>query len=200
MGRLRGKIAVVTGGASGIGQAFAKRLAEDGAAVAIADIGDTAETRALVEAAGVRFSAGRCDVTKPEEIETFARDVVERLGHPDILVNNVGIFPLQPFSDISFDDWRRIQAINVNSMFLFAKAFTPKMIERGYGRNRQSDFNRQLADDPQLRALHHDQGGGDRVYAGPRQRARTIRDNGQCDRPQPGEKRHDGRVRTRANV
>ena len=134
MGRLKGKIAVVTGGASGIGQAFAKRLGEDGAAVAVADLKDCADTRAMVEAAGARFHSAKCDIVDPQQVTSFARGVVETLGHPDILVNNAGIFPLQPFSEISFDDWRKINAINVDSMFLFAKAFVPNMVARKSGR------------------------------------------------------------------
>jgi 3-oxoacyl-[acyl-carrier protein] reductase/(S)-1-phenylethanol dehydrogenase len=134
VGRLQGKIAVVTGGASGIGQAFARRLGEDGAAVAVADVKDCAETKALVEGAGARFHAARCDVTDPQQVASFAAGVVAALGHPDILINNAGIFPLQPFSEISFADWRRINAINVDSMFLFAQAIVPGMIARKSGR------------------------------------------------------------------
>ncbi len=134
MGRLSGKIAVVTGGASGIGQAFARRLADDGAAVAVADIKDAAETRSLVEAAGAEFFGAACDVTDPQHVASFASDVVRRLGNPDILVNNVGVFPLQPFCEISFAEWRRINAINVDSMYRFAQAFVPAMIERRFGR------------------------------------------------------------------
>lgn len=134
MNRLKGRIAVVTGGASGIGQAFAKRLAEDGAAIAVADIKDAAETRALVKAAGGEFYSAICDVTVPTHISSFARNVRADMGDPDILVNNVGIFPLTPFAEISFEDWRRIHAINVDSMFLFAKEFVPAMKEKRWGR------------------------------------------------------------------
>jgi NAD(P)-dependent dehydrogenase (short-subunit alcohol dehydrogenase family) len=134
MGRLTGRVAVVTGGASGIGQAFAQRLARDGAAVAVADTKDCGATRSLVEAAGGRFFSVPCDVMDPVEVSSFARNVASTIGQPDILINNVGIFPLQPFLEISFADWRTINAINVDSMFLFAQAFVPGMIARKFGR------------------------------------------------------------------
>ncbi len=134
MGRLTGKVAVVTGGASGIGQAFAQRLARDGAAVAVADTKDCSVTRSLVEAEGGRFFGLPCDVTEPTEVSSFARNLVRAIGHPDILVNNVGIFPLQPFLEIGFADWRRINAVNVDSMFLFAQALVPGMIAKRFGR------------------------------------------------------------------
>jgi len=134
MKRLSGRVAVITGGASGIGQAFAKRLAEDGAAVAVADIKPATDTGAMVEAAGGRFFCQICDVTDPAAIAAFATALRAALGEPDILVNNVGIFPLKPFADISFADWRQIQSINVDSMFLFAKEFAPAMQAKGWGR------------------------------------------------------------------
>lgn len=134
MKRLEGRIAVITGGASGIGQAIAGRLAQDGAAVAIADIDDCTETQAMVDHVGGKFYGGTCNVTDPAQIETFANDVRDTLGEPDILVNNVGIFPLKPFADITLADWRQINAVNVDSMFLFAKEFVPAMQRNRWGR------------------------------------------------------------------
>lgn len=131
---LQGKLAVITGGASGIGQAFAERLAADGADIAVADIKLADETGARVKRAGRRFYSQICDITRPEDVTAFSKGVRAELGAPDILVNNAGIFPLQAFSDMTFEDWRRLQSINVDAMFLFAKAFTPGMIEKGWGR------------------------------------------------------------------
>lgn len=130
----KGKVAVVTGAAAGIGQAYAQRLAEDGVWVAIADIADGEETAALVRAAGSEAFALHCDVSLPEDVQRLAGEVERHFGGCDILVNNAGIYPTQPFEAISFADWRRIFAVNLDSMFLTAKAFVPGMKQRGWGR------------------------------------------------------------------
>ena len=134
MARLNGRLAVITGGAGGIGQAFAARLAADGADIAVADIKSAGETRQLVEKAGSKFFSSVCDISNSKDIANFANSLLAELGNPDILVNSAGIFPLQTFSEITFDDWRRIHAINLDAMFLFAKAFVPAMTERKQGR------------------------------------------------------------------
>lgn len=134
MSRLYGKIAVITGGANGLGQAFAKRLAEDGADIAVADVQNTEDTRALVEAAGRRFHAVPCDVTDPHAIADFAASVKAALGDAHILVNNVGIYPFKPFLEMHFEEWQQMMSINVNSMFLFSKAFVPGMVAQKFGR------------------------------------------------------------------
>jgi NAD(P)-dependent dehydrogenase (short-subunit alcohol dehydrogenase family) len=132
--RLKGKVAVITGGAAGIGQAIAKRYAEEGADIAIADIGDTGATEALVRSAGRRVLAVKCDASKPADVAAFAKQVEETFGRCDILVNNVGIYPLTPFDELKFEDWKRIFEINVDSQFLMSKAFVPGMKQRGWGR------------------------------------------------------------------
>ena len=134
MSRLNGKIAVVTGGANGLGQAFAKRLAEDGADIAVADIQNSDETKALVEAAGRRFHAIPCDVADPQAVDGFAKSVRDNLGDAHILVNNAGIYPFQPFLEMQFEDWRHMMSINLDSFFLFSKAFVPGMKAQKFGR------------------------------------------------------------------
>lgn len=129
-----GKVAVITGGATGIGQRYASRLAEEGVDVAIADVSDAAETVALVEAAGRTGRGYVCDVTSPESISSMADSVHADFGRCDILVNNAGIYPNVDFDDISFDDWRRVMALNLDALFLTAKAFVPGMKKRGWGR------------------------------------------------------------------
>jgi len=98
------KIAVVTGAASGIGQAFAQRLAEDGCHVVIADMQAADETLKAVEQAGRRSLYVRCDVSSPESVAALAAKVERTFGRCDILVNNAGIYQLQPFEQISFAD------------------------------------------------------------------------------------------------
>ena len=129
-----GKVAVVTGAARGIGQAYAKRLAEDGVKVAIADMGDTAETEAMVAAAGGEVFGHRCDVGDAASIDAFAAAVVERFGQVDILVNNAGIYPFSPIAEMSLDDWRKVMTIDLDGVFLVTKAFLPGMRERRWGR------------------------------------------------------------------
>ncbi|HLY58775.1 MAG TPA: 3-oxoacyl-ACP reductase family protein [Stellaceae bacterium] len=132
--KLNGRVAVVTGGANGIGQAFAQRLARDGADVAIADIDSGEATRAMIEVEGRQAMSMICDVTKPDQVRQFAEAVLAKFGRCDILVNNVGIYPLRPFDDLTFDEWRQMMSINVDSLFLFSKAFVPSMKKHRYGR------------------------------------------------------------------
>ena len=98
------KIAVVTGAAAGIGQAFAKRLALDGADVVIADVNPGTETMKLVEAAGRQGLACMCDVSSPDSVAALAKEVERKFGRCDILINNAGIYPLKPFEEMTFAD------------------------------------------------------------------------------------------------
>lgn len=133
-GRLAGRIAAVTGGARGIGAAYATRLAAEGASVAILDIADGSGTVAEIEAAGSKGISVIADMTDPEQVSAAAWGVEAALGAPDILVNNAGIYPNQPFAEMSIADWRRMFSVNVESMFLTCQAFTPAMKQRGWGR------------------------------------------------------------------
>jgi 3-oxoacyl-[acyl-carrier protein] reductase/(S)-1-phenylethanol dehydrogenase len=132
--RLLGKIAVITGGAAGIGQAIATRFAAEGADIAIADLTVPEATEAAVQEFGRRVFSAKVDVSKPEDVAAFGRQVQSELGEADILVNNAGVYPLQAFEDISFEDWKRVFAINVDSQFLMAKAFVPGMKKKQWGR------------------------------------------------------------------
>ena len=96
-GRIDGKVAVVTGAATGIGQAFARRLAEDGANVVIADLSPADDTVSLIEGAGRRALACRCDVSSPGDVANLATQVQQRFGGCDILINNAGIYPVVNF-------------------------------------------------------------------------------------------------------
>ena len=132
--RHQGRVAAVTGGATGIGQAFAQRLAAEGAAVAVIDLEDAAETMAILSNAGAEGAAFSGDVTSEDDVGRLYAEIAERFGRCDILVNNVGIYPNEPFEAVTFAKWRRVMAINLDSMFLTAKAFVPGMVERGWGR------------------------------------------------------------------
>jgi NAD(P)-dependent dehydrogenase (short-subunit alcohol dehydrogenase family) len=128
------KVAVITGAAGGIGQAFARRLAEDGVHVAIADIAAGDQTVKLVEQAGRRAVACACDVTSEQSVGALKDSVEKAFGRCDILINCAGIFPQRAFDDMTFADWRQLMAINLDSAFLISKAFVPGMKQRGWGR------------------------------------------------------------------
>jgi NAD(P)-dependent dehydrogenase (short-subunit alcohol dehydrogenase family) len=128
------KIAVISGAASGIGQAYAQRLAEDGAHIVIADVQSADETVKQVEKTGRRAFYVNCDVASPEAVNALAAEVDKQFGRCDVLINNAGIFKLQPFDEMSFEDWRRTLSINLDSAFLMCAAFVPGMKRRGFGR------------------------------------------------------------------
>ena len=132
--RLAGRVAVVTGGASGIGRAYASRLAAEGASVVVLDLADAAETVGDIEAAGSKGASFTVDVTDPDQVAAAAGYVAAALGSADILVNNAGIYPNQPLQQMSIEDWRRMFRVNVESMFITSQAFTPAMRSRGWGR------------------------------------------------------------------
>jgi len=132
---LQGKVALVTGAAQGIGQAFAQRLANDGADVVIvAHTTPPAETEQLVGAAGVRSLVHHADVSSATDIEALAAAVEAEFGRVDVLVNNAGIYPMQPFLELEFEEWKEIFAVNTDSVFHLCRAFVPGMLEREWGR------------------------------------------------------------------
>ena len=128
------KVAVITGAATGIGQAFAKRLAEDGVHIAIADLADASETVKLVEAAGRRALAVACDVASESSVAAMAKDVQGKFNCVDIVINCAGIFPQHDFAAMTFADWRKVLSINLDGTFLVTAAFVPGMRARKWGR------------------------------------------------------------------
>lgn len=126
--------AVVTGAANGIGQAYAQRLAADGFDIAVADVGDAAATRALVEATGRKFYSSIVDVTSPTSTLQFAADVSANMPPVAALVNNAGIYPWRSFAETDYALWRKVIGVNLDGTFLMSKAFVPGMVERKCGR------------------------------------------------------------------
>jgi len=127
-------VAVVTGGAAGIGQAYARRLAQDGAKVVIGDIADASETVGLVGEAGSEALGVNCDVSSAEQVHALARAAFEAFGKVDILVHNAGIYPITMFADMSFEDWRKVLSVNLDSMYHVCHEFLPGMRDRHWGR------------------------------------------------------------------
>ena len=133
MGQLDGKVAIVTGGAQGIGRAIAGGLAREGARVVVADL-QHAEEAAGDFPDGVGLTV---DVSSEEGSARMVQDTVERCGSVDILVNNAGLYAsleMRPFTEIPLDEWNRVMEVNVASMFLTSRAVVPAMREQGGGK------------------------------------------------------------------
>jgi len=136
---LEGRIAVVTGAAQGIGRDYALALAEDGAAVVVADIktdgaGSTVE---LIERAGGTAMAVAVDVSDPQSTAAMAEAVRQRFGAAHILVNNAAIYESYKSTPLLGTDvgyWRQVMAVNLEGPLLCAQALAPLMIEAGWGR------------------------------------------------------------------
>jgi NAD(P)-dependent dehydrogenase (short-subunit alcohol dehydrogenase family) len=133
---LEGKIAIVTGGASGIGLAISQRLARDGAKVAILDLDATSAERAAADIAAGGGTAIACgvDVASREQIEAGVAEVRDQLGPVAILVNNAGIDGITPFAQTDPAFWDRIFAINITGTFHCTQVVLPDMVEAGWGR------------------------------------------------------------------
>lgn len=135
--RLAGRTAVVTGGAQGIGHVLARRLAEDGAAVLIADLRGAGEAAAKLAAAGHRAIGVRADVTIADDLGRMVAEARAAFGGVDILVNNAAYFSSiepGPFEDIDPEEWRRVMEVNTLGPFLACRACVPDMKARGRGR------------------------------------------------------------------
>lgn len=132
--RLGGKVAVVTGGAMGIGQATCLRFAEEGAAVAIADINPAAgaETARSITASGGRCLFVETDITSEDSIRQMVQATVKAFGKIDILVNNAAIFVLKGI-DATPEEWRRILDVNVMGTSLVSKHVVPEIRKAGGG-------------------------------------------------------------------
>lgn len=128
---LTGKLAVVTGGAKGIGRAVAQAFVDAGARVVVADRDATAGEATASELAGgtdARAAFVALDVTDSVAVAAAASTVVDRFGTPDILVNNAGIVHNAPATEVAADDWYRVIDVNLNGVFFTAQAFGRPMV------------------------------------------------------------------------
>jgi NAD(P)-dependent dehydrogenase (short-subunit alcohol dehydrogenase family) len=135
--RLDGKVALVTGGARGLGQTMATALAEAGADVALAGRSlDSTETAAssLGSATGRRAKGFAADVTRQADIDRLVADVEAALGPIDILINNAGVNIRGPINQLTEEDWDTVVDTNLKGPFLCARAVGPGMVKRGWGR------------------------------------------------------------------
>jgi 2-deoxy-D-gluconate 3-dehydrogenase len=132
---LSGKGAVVTGGATGIGQGIARRLAEAGAGVMLADIDLKAATKTArqIQARGGKAKAVRADVCSAADAAKVTRATVDAFGSLDILVNNAGIYPFSGFVDTAEELWDKVLDTNLKGAFLYSQAAALAMIQAGHG-------------------------------------------------------------------
>lgn len=135
-GKLSGKVAVVTGGARGIGKAICERLAAEGAILAIVDImQDVAEATATeFKSQGITAEAFKCNVASPEECDAMVKDVVEKLGGIDILINNAGLTRDNLMLRMTEQDWDIVMSVNLKGTFNLTKAVFRPMSKRGGGK------------------------------------------------------------------
>ena len=136
MSDLTGKVAVVTGGGSGIGLAIASRLAADGAAVAVLDLnGDAADaTAASIKASGGDAIGLAVNVTDRPGVETAIAAVLDQLGAPTILVNNAGLPQFGSFLKLDLDTWQRVIDVNLTGTFHCCQVVLPHMVAAEWGR------------------------------------------------------------------
>jgi NAD(P)-dependent dehydrogenase (short-subunit alcohol dehydrogenase family) len=131
-GRLEGKVAVITGAASGIGREAARRFAEEGAGVCVADLADDPGEETAKEINGLYIHA---DVTDPDDVQRMYREAAESFGGIDVLFNNAGISPPDDDSilETEMEAWDRVQNVNLKSVYLCCKYGIPYLLERGGG-------------------------------------------------------------------
>ncbi|HEY6920210.1 MAG TPA: SDR family oxidoreductase, partial [Methyloceanibacter sp.] len=134
-GRLAGKIALISGGATGMGGASSKLFAVEGAKVAVVDRNEEAGRAVVaeIERTGGKAMFAFADVAKEEEVNAAVAAVTAALGAPNVLFNHAGSIIIKPFLETTLAEWDWLMAVNVTSMFLMTKAVLPGMIAAGGG-------------------------------------------------------------------
>lgn len=146
MGKMDGRVAIVTGAAQGIGKAIADKLAAEGARVVVADLnGPGAEAAAPAGGIGMKV-----DVSSEEDVKRMVADTLSHFGRLDALVNDAAIVPFVPWDDLDFAEWKRIMSVNLDGMFLCCLHGHRPMREAGYGRIVNICSNVVLAGTPNL--------------------------------------------------
>lgn len=139
--RLKDKVAIITGAAHGIGKAYARRFAEEGAHVVIADIdgeGGEATSKAIIDSGGSAW-ARASDVRSFPNVQGLMQDTVKKFGHIDVLLNNAAIYVTQqlwkgPVEELTLDEWDRVMEVNLKGVFLCSKAAIPIMKQQRNGK------------------------------------------------------------------
>ena len=133
MKRFEGRVAIVTGAASGIGAETARRLASEGATVAVVDI-DHAGAESKAEDLGEGTFVVHCDIGDPESVAALHETVLDKCGKIDILINAAAIVPFVPWNELTFEEWRRVLRVNLDGLYLMCRASSEAMRKGGYGR------------------------------------------------------------------
>ena len=180
MGRLEGRVAVVTGAAQGIGAAFARALAAEGAKVAIADLDSGAQVVEEIKAAGGEAIDVPTDVSIEDGCDAMVAHTLEAFGRLDILVNNAAIFTAverKPFDEIPVAEWDAVMGVNVRGVWLGCKAAVAPMREQNYGKIISICTGRIFKGSPYF--LHYDASKG-AVFGITRSLAREVGDHNIC--------------------
>ncbi len=137
MGRVTGKVAIVTGAAQGIGATYAHALAREGAKVVVGDVLDTGACVASIKAAGGDALGVRCDVADTKSVQEMIAKTVSTYGRIDVLANNAALFAslkLKPFTEISDDEWDAVMKVNIGGLFRCSRAVVPVMRKQKSGK------------------------------------------------------------------
>jgi NAD(P)-dependent dehydrogenase (short-subunit alcohol dehydrogenase family) len=201
--RLKDRVAIVTGGSTGIGFAIARRLSEEGAAVVIADIKGAAEAAAGLSGSNRQIAAAETDVASEDSVAQLISGTIDRLGRIDILVNNAAVsasLALTPFEKLTVAKWRHVLDVNAIGTFLCCRAVAPHMRAQKSGRDRQHRLRHRLQGRAVPAALRGQQRRGDLDDALAGARARQRQHHSECrlarlhvERRQSGEPRLPGR-------
>ena len=186
MRSLTDKIAVVTGAASGIGQATAIEFADKGADVVVSDVNEAglAETVSAIEAKGRKAMALGVDVSKPEQIEGMINKTIDTFGRIDILMNNAGVGLSGEMRHLSLQDWEWIMGINLWGPIYGIHFALPHMVKQKERPYRQRGLLRRAHRQFTYVGVHDDEIRARRAFGGPAERTCPIRD--WCDRRMPG--------------
>lgn len=156
MGKLDGRVAIVSGGAQGIGRAIVDKLASEGASVVVADI-DRAKAEAA--AAAVSGLAVETDIADEDQVRSLVETAVKECGKVDVLVNNAAIVPFTPWDEIDFAEWRRLMRVNLDGTFLMCRYVSDAMRPNEYGRIVNIASNSILAGTPNMAHYEATKGG-----------------------------------------
>ncbi len=133
---LKGKVAVVTGGSSGLGVTFARALAEVGANIVLAArrLDKMNEVSDDLSRLGVKIRSIQCDVSNQDQVQSLVDDTLQTFGRLDIMVNNAGVAAMSPATEIALEDWNRVVSVNLTGTFLCARTAARQMMKRGGGK------------------------------------------------------------------